>query len=610
MNTAIKPTAIHWIIGLGSLVLAIFFSVLGGLALEDQESFWDLQIAKQHELQGQALRNSQEELQQQAQLLAQTIAADAWLVELVRQAHQLHSEQPLDLQRLGLIRNQLYTRLAPRWRNLQGIRPFTLFVHLAPTAEVLLRVHKPQQFADRPAAQLPMLLNSLRQSAATSGLVVQGQRLSMRAVVPLQVDGLEGKVNVGALEVGLDVLSSLQQLDHELDAGVALLLKRPLRDLDSGADTVPAPTPQTFWQLAGFSQVQVQNWQVEQRLPDPAAGDTFKLLDDEGRTYLLNQLHLNAYQPATSGTDSPVIALTWRDISTLSNLHKRDQRWLMLKWLLAWLAAEALLLLMLQATRHSSQALMRRHNRELLNKHQQTEESRQLLALIAQAQAAYINADNQREAFETLLSRILEVSASQFGFVGEIQQDEHGAPFLRTFAISNIAWDTETLAFYAAHAAQGLEFRNLDTLFGQVIRSGEPLISNDPPHNPHSGGLPPGHPPLLAFAGLPIKANGEMLGMLGLANRAGGYSTEFTEQLQPLLTTLGNCFKRCNATPNASSRNSESSASKPRCARSTKLLHCRAPAARRNCARPCNWGLSSLPCPSASSATSRLAPIP
>ena len=198
---------------------------------------------------------------------------------------------------------------------------------------------------------------------------------------------------------------------------------------------------------------------------------------------------------------------------------------------------------MLQATRHSSQALMRRHNRELLNKHQQTEESRQLLALIAQAQAAYINADNQREAFETLLSRILEVSASQFGFVGEIQQDEHGAPFLRTFAISNIAWDTETLAFYAAHAAQGLEFRNLDTLFGQVIRSGEPLISNDPPHNPHSGGLPPGHPPLLAFAGLPIKANGEMLGMLGLANRAGGYSTEFTEQLQPLLTTLGQLFQ-------------------------------------------------------------------
>ena len=433
MLKRLMPSTIHWVVGLGSLGLAIFFSVLGGFALNERETLWNLQIAKQHELQSLTLRNSQQELQQQAQLLAETIAADAWLVELVRQAHALQSNQPLDTQSLNAIRNQLYTRLAPRWRNLQGIRPFALYVHLAPSAEVLLRVHEPQWFADFPAAQRPMLLDSLQQSKASTGLAVDGETLSMHAIVPLQIDNLEGRLNVGALEVSLDVLGNLQQLDRELEAGVALLLKRSIHTPSSSGEALRTPVPgSNYWHLAGFSQVQVQRWQAQHRLPAPEAGNTFKLLDDQGHTYLLNQMSLNGYQPA-AGLDNAVMALTWRDITTLYNLHQHDKRWLVIKWLLAWLAAEALLLALLQATRHSSQVIMRRHHAELQHKHQQTEESRQLLALITQMQAAYINADNQREAFDTLLGRILEVSASQFGFVGEIRHDQTGAPFLRTF---------------------------------------------------------------------------------------------------------------------------------------------------------------------------------
>jgi PAS domain S-box-containing protein len=535
-----KPNTIHWIIGLGSLGLALFFSVLGGFALNERETLWNLQIAKQHELQSLTLRNSQQELQQQAQLLAETIAADSWLVELVRQAHVLQSNDPADAQSLSAIRNQLYTRLSPRWRNLQGIRPFALYVHLAPTAEVLLRVHKPQWFADFPAAQRPMLLDSLRQGTATAGLATSGDNLSMRAIVPLQVESPAGLLSVGALEVSLNVLSNLQQLDRELDAGVALLLKRQAQAPGSSGEALRAPaTERNHWYLAGYSQAQVLHWQAQHRLPDPEAGNTFKLLDDQGRTYLLNQVYLNGYQADPASTGSPLLALTWLDITALYNLHQRDNRWQVVKWLLAWLAAEMLLLLLLQATRHSSQQVMRRHHAELQSKHRQTEESRQLLALITQTQAAYINADNQREALDTLLGRILEVSASQFGFVGEVRHDEAGAPFLRTFAISNIAWDQDSRAFYNAHAPHGLEFRNLDSLFGQVIRSGQALISNDPANHPKSAGLPPGHPPLLAFAGLPIHANGELRGMLGLANRAGGYDEQFAAQLQPLLTTLG-----------------------------------------------------------------------
>lgn len=521
MHTDVKPSTIRWIVGLGSLGLAIFFALLGGVALNERETLWHLQLSKQHELQRLALRSAQLNLENQAQLLTQTLAADAWLVDLLRQAAPLERDATPSAQALQAIRAQLFTRLAPRWRTLQPHYPFDLNLYLS-NSEVLLRLQQPEHFGDRPQAPRSMLLDALQDANSRTGLGLADDNLVIRAITPLQVDGPQGAVSIGALEVSLSLAHGLQQLDRELGAGVALL------------------TPSaSSWQLKGFSRPEVQRWQSQHLLPDPAAGDSHKMLQDQGHTYLINQLLLPGYQPSAGTPAATAIALTWRDVSDLHGHYQEEKRWLLSKWLLAWLAAEGLLLLLLQATRHSSQALMQRHHTELQDKHQQSEASRNLLALISEAQAAYINADNQREAFDALLKRIIDLTGSQFGFIGEILTDEQGAPYLRTFAISNIAWDASSQDFYDAHATQGLEFRNLDSLFGQVIRSGQVLISNAPAQHPGSAGLPPGHPPLRAFAGLPIHTSGELCGMLGLANRQGGYSADFATQLQPLLATFG-----------------------------------------------------------------------
>ena len=111
----------RWIVIGGSLCLALFFAFLGRQALNEREALWQLQISKQADIQRMALNSTQHGLQERAQLLAETIAADAWVTELVRQAHALPSS---DLQSLANIRSQLYTRLAPRWRNLQAHQPF------------------------------------------------------------------------------------------------------------------------------------------------------------------------------------------------------------------------------------------------------------------------------------------------------------------------------------------------------------------------------------------------------------------------------------------------------------------------------------------------------
>jgi hypothetical protein len=51
MNTPTNPSATQWIVGFGSLGLAIFFSALAGVALNKQKTLWNLQIANQHTLQ-------------------------------------------------------------------------------------------------------------------------------------------------------------------------------------------------------------------------------------------------------------------------------------------------------------------------------------------------------------------------------------------------------------------------------------------------------------------------------------------------------------------------------------------------------------------------------
>lgn len=200
----------RWIVIGGSLCLALFFAFLGRQALNEREALWQLQISKQADIQRMALNSTQHGMQERAQLLAETIAADAWVTELVRQAHALPASDP---QSLASIRSQLYTRLAPRWRNLQAQQPFRLYVHLAPDVKVLLRVHEPEHFGDLQIGWRPMVLEALRSARSQAGLGLTRGSVGMRAIAPLQAESNNGPQQVGAIEVAMGVLEDLAQLD-------------------------------------------------------------------------------------------------------------------------------------------------------------------------------------------------------------------------------------------------------------------------------------------------------------------------------------------------------------------------------------------------------------
>ena len=144
------------------------------------------------------------------------------------------------------------------------------------------------------------------------------------------------------------------------------------------------------------------------------------------------------------------------------------------------------------------------------------------------------------EAFDAMLSYVLDISESEYGFIGEVLQTEEGKPYLKTHAITNIAWNKETREFYDENAPKGMEFYNLKTLFGQVMETEESVIANSPYDDPRRGGLPEGHPPLNHFLGIPIKKEGELVGMMGISNRPGGYDESVIELLSAYVHTCAN----------------------------------------------------------------------
>lgn len=166
-----------------------------------------------------------------------------------------------------------------------------------------------------------------------------------------------------------------------------------------------------------------------------------------------------------------------------------------------------------------------------------------LLECIRRAQQQYIDVIDARDLFNELLNNFLELTESGFGFIAEIRHDENGAPFLKSRALSNIAWNKATRTLYQRQALQGMEFRKLDSLFGAVITSGEALIANDPQHDPRRGGTPKGHPALDCFLGLPLSYRGRLIGMVGVANRPGGYDHALIDYLAPLLETTATLIK-------------------------------------------------------------------
>lgn len=160
-----------------------------------------------------------------------------------------------------------------------------------------------------------------------------------------------------------------------------------------------------------------------------------------------------------------------------------------------------------------------------------------LLECISAVQSMFIGRHSSEVLFDALLTDLLRLTESRYGFIAELRKDADGRPFQQTLAISNIAWDEETRRFYDQHAPTEFRFYAFDGLHASAVTTRAAVIANRPASDPRSSGrLPKGHPPLESFLGLPLMRGSEVIGSVGLANRAGGYSPDLARFLEPVLT--------------------------------------------------------------------------
>jgi PAS domain S-box-containing protein len=167
----------------------------------------------------------------------------------------------------------------------------------------------------------------------------------------------------------------------------------------------------------------------------------------------------------------------------------------------------------------------------------------ELLQAVNETQLSFFLQDDFISPMGTLLEKMLHLTESKFGFIGEVLYNENSEPYLKSHTITNISWSEESQQFYSDNFKAGIEFRNLNTLFGESLRTGKIVIANKAYADPRAGGTPQGHPRLERYLGIPVYKGEEFLGLIGIANKAYDYSLEDVDFLEPLISGYANLIQ-------------------------------------------------------------------
>ena len=148
---------------------------------------------------------------------------------------------------------------------------------------------------------------------------------------------------------------------------------------------------------------------------------------------------------------------------------------------------------------------------------------------------------NHHYIFLEMLEHLLSITQSQYGLIGAVFHKDDGTPYLKTYATNNtsssnsVALDDETCLNDEENESEGLGFCDMNTLCGEVISTEKMVLKNDLAEDKRSGSTPVNHLNLNAFLGIPLYISKKMVGMIGVANRPGGYDQSSVDMLEGML---------------------------------------------------------------------------
>ena len=147
-----------------------------------------------------------------------------------------------------------------------------------------------------------------------------------------------------------------------------------------------------------------------------------------------------------------------------------------------------------------------------------------------------------------ILNKLVQLTRSDGGFIAKLKHKKDGEPYLRCCAITNDVWNQVSEGFYRNHIDRKLDFPVSDeSLYGRVIIEKQPVVVDIYDNNRNK--LPPGHPELKRYLGVPILVRGQPIGMVGLKNKLSSYTNTDIRTIEMILNRIKYMFVNIHPVP-------------------------------------------------------------
>jgi PAS domain S-box-containing protein len=146
----------------------------------------------------------------------------------------------------------------------------------------------------------------------------------------------------------------------------------------------------------------------------------------------------------------------------------------------------------------------------------------EITSQIAHLRARFLDiSSNKKTLFDYLMKKILELTGSDSGLLGEVQYDLTKSSF-KPFAFTDDSWSDDAINFF----------------FAEATEKGKPFFIESYLKQPITNQF--------SSLGLPVFFSGKMIALMGVSKRSGFFREDIFEELSPLLDVFGEMIHAFN----------------------------------------------------------------
>jgi len=142
--------------------------------------------------------------------------------------------------------------------------------------------------------------------------------------------------------------------------------------------------------------------------------------------------------------------------------------------------------------------------------------------------------------YQIVLNEIISLTGSQYGLVGELLFEDIAFSYLHVHGIEYRYWSAKERSEFSDKLQEGINFRKLGGLFGQVRSTASTVIKQEEITDSLISGWPIDHPEFKNVIAIPLHGKKTVIGILMLANSKNDYTLAVESELLVILQIISN----------------------------------------------------------------------